>query len=325
MQSYYKDKQVLVTGGAGFIGSHIVESLVSYGAQVTVLDNLSTGNIENIAHLLDKIMFVHGSITDSRTCLDASRNKSHIFHLAAFISVPQSIENPKLCHEINVTGTFNLLEAAHLNNVQRFVFSSSSAVYGTADGPCSETTPCNPTSPYGFSKLIGEYLCKQYAQNFGLETVCLRYFNVFGQRQNPNGAYAAVVAKFKDLMQHHKPITIFGDGLQTRDFIPVQQVAYTNLLLGMLPAHTVSGELFNVASGTSITLLELLNTLKIEFPNYTLAPNFAPERPGDIRHSTAVCTKLQTLVKNSQYTLQQAAAKSESLVKPAKTVMLKIT
>lgn len=300
MHNYYKGKKVLVTGGAGFIGSYITEALVSHGAKVTVLDNLSTGNLANLAQVHENITFINGSITDMQTCLDATRGKSHIFHLAAFISVPQSLINPDQCHTINVDGTFNMLEAARQNNVQRFVFSSSSAVYGTTDSPCSETTPCNPTSPYGFSKLIGEYLCKQYALNFSIESVCLRYFNVFGQRQDPNGPYAAVVAKFKDLMQHNKPITIFGDGQQTRDFVPVEQVAHTNLLLGMLPAHTVNGELFNVASGTNITLLELIHILKKEFPDYTLAPNFAPERPGDIRHSTAVCTKLAALIKKAE-------------------------
>lgn len=295
MQHYYKNKQVLVTGGAGFIGSHIAEELVSYGAYVTVLDNLSTGNLENVAHIKDHITFIEGSITDMQTCLDATRGKSHIFHLAAFISVPQSLEEPQACHAINVDGTFNLLEAARQNNVKRFVFSSSSAVYGPALTTCNETTSCNPTSPYGFSKLIGEYLCKQYAVNFGVDTVCMRYFNVYGNRQNPNGQYAAVVAKFKDCMRQNLPITIFGDGLQTRDFIPVEQVAQTNLLLGMLPADDVSGEIFNVATGRSISLIELFNLLKKEFPFYALEPQFAPERTGDIKHSAADCSKLQKI------------------------------
>ena len=190
-------------------------------------------------------------------------------------------------------GTFNLLEAARQNGVQRFVFSSSSAVYGPTLETCNELTPCNPTSPYGFSKLIGEYLCKQYAVNFGIETVCMRYFNVYGDRQNPNGQYAAVVAKFRESMANNQPITIFGDGLQTRDFIPVEQVAQTNLALGMLPAKNVSGEIFNVATGKSISVIELFQLLSKEFPNYSYKPTFLPERAGDIKHSTADCSKLQ--------------------------------
>lgn len=296
MQEYYNNKQILVTGGCGFIGSYITEALVGYGAHVTILDNLSTGNLDNIAHLRDKVTFVEGSITDMQTCLETTRNKSHIFHLAAFISVPQSLEEPATCHAVNVNGTFNMLEAARINGVQRFVFSSSSAVYGPALAICDEQTPCNPTSPYGFSKLIDEYLCKQYAVNFGIETVCMRYFNVYGDRQNPQGQYAAVVAKFKDSMVNNKPITIFGDGLQTRDFIPVTQVARTNLLLGMLPAEDVSGEIFNVATGKSISVIELFQLLRKEFPNYSYEPTFLPERAGDIKHSTADCSKLQAII-----------------------------
>ena len=209
--------------------------------------------------------------------------------------VPQSLEEPDVCHAINVGGTFNLLEAARRNGVKRFIFSSSSAVYGPALATCNEQTSCNPTSPYGFSKLIGEYLCKQYAVNAGTETVCMRYFNVYGDRQNPNGQYAAVVAKFKDSMANNRPITVFGDGLQTRDFVSVEQVAHTNLLLGLQPADVVSGEVFNVATGKSITLIELFQLLRKEFPDYMLEPQFAPERAGDIKCSTADCSKLQKI------------------------------
>ncbi|MEX0849672.1 MAG: NAD-dependent epimerase/dehydratase family protein [Candidatus Dependentiae bacterium] len=296
MQNFYKNKEVLVTGGCGFIGSHIVEELVSLGAQVTILDNLSTGFLENIEHVADKVTFINGSITDKKLCLHATRNKSHIFHLAAFISVPKSVEEPTLCHETNIDGTFNMLEAARINGVKRFVFSSSSAVYGAPTHACNEESPCEPTSPYGFSKLIDEYLCKQFVINYDIECVCMRYFNVYGERQNPNAAYAAVVAKFRDLMKQNKPITIFGDGLQTRDFIPVEQVTQINLLLGMLPAHTIKGEIFNVATGKSITVLELFEELKTSFPAYKHTPQFAPARSGDIKHSIADCGKLQKIL-----------------------------
>ncbi len=292
MHNFYKDKNVLVTGGCGFIGSHIVELLVNLGAHVTVLGNLATGFEKNIAHVAGKVTFIRGNIEDIDTCLQATKNKSHIFHLAAFISVPLSVEEPAWCHNTNVDGTFNLLEAARINNVKRFGFSSSSAVYGSPDGPCSETSTCDPTSPYAISKLIGEHLLKQYAINYDMECVSMRYFNVYGERQNPNAAYAAVVAKFRDLMKQDKPVTIFGDGTQTRDFIPVEQVAETNLLLGMLPKEQIAGEVFNVATGKSITVLELFNELKLAFPEYDHAPRFAPPRSGDLKHSTADCNKL---------------------------------
>lgn len=296
MQDFYNNKQVLVTGGCGFIGSHLVHTLVKYGAKVTVLDNLDTGFLRNIASVKDKITFIQGSVADMDVCLQATKNKSHIFHLAAFISVPLSVEEPAWCHRSNVEGTFNLLEAARINGVKRFVFSSSSAVYGAPDGPCSEDGTCKPTSPYAISKLIGEHLLNQYAINYDMECVSMRYFNVYGERQNPNAAYAAVVAKFRDLMQHNKQVTIFGDGQQTRDFIPVKQVVHTNLFLGMAVKEDIQGEVFNVATGRSITVLDLFDELKAEFPDYAHEPNFAPPRVGDLKHSTANCNKLQNLL-----------------------------
>lgn len=295
MKQYYQHKKVLVTGGCGFIGSHLVETLVRYGAQVTILDDLSSGSLENIASCAESVTFINGSITDKKICQKAVDGKSHVFHLAAFISVPQSIEEPSNCHFINVDGTFNMLDAARHARVERFIFSSSSAVYGTQQNRCSEQTSCNPLSPYAFSKLIGEELCWQFAKNYGLETAMLRYFNVFGPRQNPNGQYAAVVAKFTDSIIRNQPITIFGDGSQTRDFVPVSQVVQTNLLVGMLPKEAIKERVFNVATGKSINLLELLEQLKKEYPSYDLAPQFLPARPGDSKESYADCTRLMAL------------------------------
>ncbi len=194
-------------------------------------------------------------------------------------------------------GIFNVLEGARINKVKRFVFSSSSAVYGPTELPCSEESPTNPASPYGFSKLIGEYLCKQYALNFGIDTVMLRYFNVCGPRQNPKGAYAAVVARFSSHLQENKPIVIFGDGLQTRDFVSVEQVAEANLLMGMLESHKVHGEIFNVGTGQSINLLELVDILKQKYPHSTSTVTFGPERSaGEIRHSSADVRKFKSLI-----------------------------
>jgi len=295
MKIFYQDLPVLVTGGAGFIGSYVTEMLVEAGAQVTVIDNLSSGNISNLKKIKNKIRFIKKSIEDIGACIEATEGQSIVFHLAAFISVPDSIKNPKLCHKINVDGTFNLLEAAKINKVDRFLFSSSSAVYGNFEGICKENVACNPQSPYGTSKRIGELLCKQYSDNFGLKTVILRYFNVFGNRQNPNGAYAAVVAKFRDLMNKNLPITIFGDGMQTRDFIPVEYVAKANATLAMLEDEKMTGQIYNIATGKSINLLELIDILKKEFPKYKRIPIFKPTRTGDVKHSAADCSKYQSI------------------------------
>lgn len=296
--AYYALMPVLITGGCGFIGSHLAERLVTLGAKVTILDDLSTGKLENIEQIKDHVRFIQGSITDPETCKQAAQGQQIIFHLAADVSVPASVKHPEKCHHTNVDGIFNLLEAARNAGAKRVVFSSSAAVYGNLEGICSETSPCVPMSPYGFSKQIGELYCQQYAYVFGLETVILRYFNVFGPRQDPHSQYASVIAKFSEAMQHNKPITVFGNGLQTRDFVPVQSIVEANLILGMHKALN-AGEIFNVATGKSITILKLIDCLKQQFPNYTGAINFAPERPGDIMHSIADCSKYQTLLQKN--------------------------
>lgn len=296
MQQYYAHKKILVTGGCGFIGSHLVERLINYGAHVTILDDLSTGLLCNIAPWRNNIRFLEGSVTDNAACKQAMQEVSHVFHLAAYISVAQSIANPRRCYEVNVNGTFNLLEAAAQAGIERFIFSSSAAVYGTPNQICCESMACKPISPYGNSKLIGELLCQQWQKSHGLETVCLRYFNVFGQRQNPHGTYAAVVANFTEHMRINKPITIYGDGLQTRDFIPVGQVVEANLLVGMAPFELLDQSIFNVATGKSITLLELFAQLQKSHPHYTLEPTFLPARSGDIRQSIADCSRLNKLL-----------------------------
>jgi nucleoside-diphosphate-sugar epimerase len=293
----YAGKKVVVTGGCGFIGSHLAAKLVDLGAQVTIIDNLSTGFEENIKNIKSDVTFIKKSITDMDACLEATKGAEVIFHLAAFISVPLSLEEPRLCHEANIDGTFNLLEAARINGVKRLVFSSSSAVYGPTEERCAETNPTNPKSPYGFSKLIGEELCKQYTTNFGIETVMLRYFNVYGPRQNPKGSYAAVVARFSDQLKNNAAITIFGNGLQTRDFVPVSQVADANLIAGISDAPDVSGEIFNVATGTSITLLELVDQLRVHYPESTSKIAFGPERSTvEVQHTSADVNKFMNLI-----------------------------
>lgn len=295
MQSSYKDVPVLVTGGCGFIGSHLVEKLVALGANVTILDDLSSGNRDNIAQVADQITLIEGSVTDFESCLTATQNKKIVFHLAAFISVPQSIENPHVCHMINSVGTQNILEAARINNVKRFVFSSTCAIYGESTEQCTEGMQPAPTSPYGFSKLVGETYCKEYARVFDMETVAMRYFNVYGPRQNPQGAYAGVIAKFTYNMEHNLPITIYGDGMQTRDYVPVATIVGANLLLGSCDKEYIQGEVFNIATEQSVTLLELIDALKKRYSNYQEEVFFMPARPGDVKHVSADCSKYRAI------------------------------
>ncbi|PKN03301.1 hypothetical protein CVU75_02905, partial [Candidatus Dependentiae bacterium HGW-Dependentiae-1] len=265
--------------------------LVSLGARVTIIDNLSTGSLENITPIRDKVTLITKSITDYPACLEATKNQKLVFHLAAFISVPESIAKPRLCYATNVDGMANILEAAKENHASRLIFSSSAAVYGLREGICKEDMPTAPLSPYGYSKLIGELYCQQYAQNYGFETVCMRYFNVHGPRQNPNGQYAAAVAKFTHQMAHNLPITIFGDGMQTRDFVPVSHVVEANLTLGMADKEKIVGQVFNVGTGSSVTLLELIAQLKEKFPTYSNEIKFVPARAGDVKYSSADCSK----------------------------------
>ena len=220
---------------------------------------------------------------------------SHIFHLAACVSVPQSIENPDFCFSTNVHGTFNMLEAARLNSVSRFIFSSSCAIYGNHPKKCSEKTPHNPTSPYGYSKLIGELYCQEYAQLHNVPAVSLRYFNVIGERQNPEGPYAGVYSKFIYNMKNNLPITIYGDGTQTRDFIMVKDVVKANLSLAQLPTQFCDGKPINIATGRTTTINDLYNALKALYPDYHQTPLYEQERPGDIKLSAADCQLYKTL------------------------------
>lgn len=293
--SHYKDMPVLVTGGCGFIGSHLVEKLVESGAHVTILDNLSSGNKENIETVKDKVKYINGDITEFETCVQATKNQHIIFHLAAFVSVPGSMGNPLYCNNNNVIGTQNILEAARINNVKRLVFSSTCAVYGETESTCIESNLLAPTSVYGFSKLMGEIYCKEYTEMFGLETVMMRYFNVYGARQNPHGSYAGVIAKFSYNMERDLPITIFGDGYQTRDYVSVDTVVEANLLLGMCNKDDIQAKVFNIATGTSITLLELIEILKEKYPDYQHTPLFMPARPGDVKNINADCSQYKQL------------------------------
>ena len=294
MEYSLRNKRILVTGGAGFIGSHIVDALLAEECQVSVLDDLSTGNLENIASVLPRIAFIQGTITDAQLCLSATQACDVIFHCAAQISVAESVQLPAHCQEVNVQGIFNLLEACRINGVSRFIFSSSAAVYGNHEGVCSETTSCTPTSPYGLSKLIGEQYCQLYSQLYGLKTISLRYFNVYGPRQNPLVPHAGFVARIRHQMKHNQAITLYGDGQQTRDFVPVEDVANAAIKSAQLSDNCMNGKPINIGSGKSISLLEMIDIIREkEFPDYKLPFHFELARSGDIRHSLADCQQLR--------------------------------
>ncbi len=290
----YKDKNILVTGGAGFIGSNICQELVKAGAKVTIIDNFSKGNLSNLRSIISEVNIIYGDITNKFTCKKVTKDKDIVFHLAALVSVTQSVKNPNICYKINVVGTKNLLEGCKKNNVPKFIFSSSASVYGNRNDKCTETDTPNPQSPYAKSKLEGEILCKEYSQEFGIQTACLRYFNVYGDNQDPNGEYAAVVAKFKYNLKNKVPINIFGDGKQTRDFIHVNKVANANLKIAM--QENLSGNIINIATGKSINLLELITVLEKETNTEKSSLNFEPAREGDILNSFADCQKYLKLI-----------------------------
>jgi len=295
---FYKKRPVLVTGGAGFIGAHVVRALVNAGAHVTILDNFSTGSIDAIANIQHKISLQIGDITNLNTCLKATIGKTHVFHLAAAISVEESTRNPKKYMYINVDGTKNLLNAAQKNNVQRFVFSSSAAVYGNQNTACHEDLALAPASAYAESKALGETLCLQYNAKKALEAVVLRYFNVYGKNQKIHGGYGAVIPTFLAKLTQNEPITIFGDGLQTRDFINVEEVVRANLMAGCAPA--LKHPIINVASGTSKTLLKVIDDLVQMIGCKQPLISFAAARPGDVIHSQASCNRYQDLQKKIQ-------------------------
>ena len=279
----------LVTGGAGFIGSHLVEALLAEGQRVRVIDDLSTGRIANIEPFLEKIDFREASLLDLRAVHSAMQGVECVLHQAALSSVPRSVRDPLPTNRVNVEGTLNVLSAARDAKVRRLVYASSSSVYG--DPPVAhkiETLPPMPLSPYAVSKLAAEQYCQVFHRVYGLETVCLRYFNVFGPRQDPQSEYAAVVPRFATaLLEGRRPV-IYGDGEQSRDFTYVSNVVVANLLA--LRADGAAGEVFNIAGGERITVNELAAILA-QLTNRTLEPVHEPKRAGDVVHSLADISK----------------------------------
>lgn len=271
----------LVTGGAGFIGSHIVRALLERGDHVRVLDNFSTGKRDNLAGL--NVEIIEADLRDASRVIQACRGVETIFHQAAFVSVPQSMKEPTECFDVNVTGTATLLHAAHKYGVKRVVFASSTAVYGDSDAfPLVEETPLRPLSPYAASKRVDEIYGQLYVTTFGLEVVGLRYFNVYGPRQRPDSQYAAAVPIFISRLLDGKPVTIFGDGGQTRDLIFVGDVVRANLVAATHPS--AAGGVFNICTGVETRIIDLIEILQDLFPSAP-APEFAEPRAGDIYRS----------------------------------------
>lgn len=289
-------KKVLITGAAGFIGHHLAIAWRRRGAAVVILDNLRTGKRENLAEIHraagdEHLTFIEGSITDRDAVKRAAEGCSVVHHLAAMVSVPESVARPEECVEINVNGTLNVLEAARRNGAERVVFASSSAVYG--DDPRSpkteDMTPA-PLTPYGITKLDGEFYLRMYANLHGVPTVSLRFFNVFGPRQDPKSVYAAAVPIFIDRAAKGAPITIFGDGSATRDFVFVGDVCEANILAATSPA-VGRGEVFNVAQGGIITIQGLAEAVRRTVGSASPIEH-APERAGDIKHSRASIARI---------------------------------
>ncbi|MBN1453821.1 MAG: SDR family oxidoreductase [Anaerolineales bacterium] len=273
----------LVTGGAGFIGSHLVHTLLVQGADVRVLDNFSTGKRENLTGLAGNLEVLEGDVRDRATVEKALRDVDVVFHQAAFVSVPESMEKPQICFDVNVTATVALFDAARSAGVRRVVVASSAAVYGESDAlPLKETTPTQSISPYAASKRTIEIYAQMYTKAFGLDVVALRYFNVYGPRQRPDSMYAAAVPIFVRRLLDGEPVTIFGDGGQTRDLINIRDVVRANLIAAEHPK--APGQVFNVCTGQETRILDLLEVLFDLFPGVQ-EPVFADPRPGDIYRS----------------------------------------
>ncbi|MCI4446284.1 MAG: SDR family oxidoreductase [Candidatus Aminicenantes bacterium] len=280
-----KYRNYLITGGAGFIGSHLVETLVNSGCRVRVLDDFSSGKEENLKDLTDRIEIIRGDIRNLQLCLKAVEDMEVILHQAAVASVPRSISEPILAHEVNLTGTLNLLLAAARTKVKSLVFASSSAVYGDDPVfPKKEDSLGKPLSPYAAQKLASEKYIQVFSSLYGFNAVCLRYFNVFGPRQDPQSQYAAVIPIFITRMLQGLPPVIFGDGQQSRDFIYVGNVVRANLLAA--EAEGFRGEVFNIGSATRVTINDLAEKIN-SFLNFSLKPVYAEARVGDIKESYA--------------------------------------
>ncbi|HEV3167084.1 MAG TPA: SDR family oxidoreductase [Isosphaeraceae bacterium] len=290
-----KQPLVLVTGGAGFIGSHLVEALLGAGLRVRVVDNLITGHRENLGHLDERYEWLEGDLADFDVCREAAEGTGVVFHLAAIPSVPRSVAEPLKSHESGPTATLNMLEAARQAGVRRFIFAASSSAYGDTDElPKRETMLPRPMSPYAAGKLTGEYYVRVYARTMGLDGVSLRYFNIFGPRQDPSSPYSGVISRFVSQMRAGQVPVIFGDGHQTRDFTFVANAVAANLL-AMQADEPLRGEVLNVGTGRRISLRDLVKSLNEALGTH-LEPAFQPARAGDVRDSLASLDRIRIVL-----------------------------
>ena len=294
--------KIVVTGGAGFIGSHLAEELVNRGYHVIILDDLSTGKSENIAGLLkkDNVEFVQGSITDLALVEKVFQGVEYVFHQAALARVPRSIDDPLSTNEVNIKGTLNVLLAARENRVRKVIYASSSSAYGDVRTlPQKEDMPSNPLSPYALTKLAGEYYCNIFRQIYGLSTVCLRYFNVYGSRQDPHSQYATAVTAFIGRISQNLPPIIHGDGEQSRDLTFIQDVVSANILAMENNAEGV----YNIGSGKSVTINELAEAI-LRLMQKSLVPIHDKPRPGDPRHTLADISRAKSFDYEPKWTLE---------------------
>lgn len=281
---------VLVTGGAGFIGSNLADELIRQGAKVKIIDDLSTGFRENLEEIKGNFEFIEGSINEPEKLKNAIKDVEIVFHQAALPSVPRSVENPEATHEACVNATFNLLNAAKGNNVRRLIYAASSSAYGDQPTlPKVETMIPKPLSPYAAAKLMGEYYCQVFNRVYGLETICLRYFNVFGPRQNPSSMYSGVISRFIDALMKNETPVIYGDGEQSRDFTYIANVVNANIKASQ--TNEGIGEVMNAANGERISLNELLEVLKNITGKPDVKADYKEERKGDVKHSQADNTR----------------------------------
>jgi nucleoside-diphosphate-sugar epimerase len=284
----------LVTGGAGFIGSHIVEKLARRKHFVRVLDNFSSGKRKNLALVMKEIELLEADIRSPDACLKATRGIDFVLHQAALRSVPKSMNNPKEYNEVNIGGTLNMLQASKKNKVKRFVFASSSSVYGDISRfPEKEDFTPHPISPYALTKLGGEYYCRIFSHHYGLETVCLRYFNVFGPRQALDDEYAVVIPKFITCMLKNEPAPIYGSGRQSRDFTYIDNVVEANILAAKRADSR--GEVFNIASGKDYTILQLVKILN-KIMKKDIQPKFLSPRPGDVFRTLSDLSRSESIL-----------------------------
>jgi UDP-glucose 4-epimerase len=297
--------RALITGGAGFIGSHLAEELAMQGNDVVILDNMSSGKKENLKGI--KVKLYKGDVRNMSHVLKASKGCDCIFHMAAIVSVQASIVDPFETEQVNALGTLNVLEAARENKVRKVVFSSSAAIYGDeVKLPAVESSPPQPISPYGITKMLGEYYCKVYANIHGIDTCVLRYFNVYGPRQDARSPYSGVLAIFMKLIKDGKSPIVFGDGTQTRDFVYVKDVVRANMLASKAKTH---GDAFNVATGKESSLNDLVRILS-KIHKKSIRPTHEPPRPGDIVRSVADVRKAKKIGFKAEYSLEQGLIKT---------------